>query len=222
MTKKKKKKRSGTNATNQHAASSPQSTNLARQMQEIGFSLVRIEADGNCMFRALSFGAYGSEWQFDEVRQKIVTFIEENRDDFEPFMEDEEDFDRYCSRLRGDGVWGGNQELCAAARALNFNITVFNVQEAMSRIDIACNDAERPTIHLVYSGSEHYDSLEPLNNSPAEMPIKSNRNRIKRNHPCPCGSKLKYRDCCKKSDKHRQKEALSVEQLADELNTIQL
>ena len=177
MTKKSKKKRSGrTNAAANHKKKQD-SKGLACQMQEIGFSLVTIEADGNCLFRALSFGVHGNQWQFDAVRQKIVTFIEENRDDFEPFIEDEEDFDRYCSRLRGDGVWGGNQELCAAARALDINITVFHVQESMSRIDISCNNADRPAVYLVYSGSEHYDSLEPVEN--IKTPIKLNRGRAK-------------------------------------------
>ena len=32
-------------------------------------------------------------------RQSTVTFMRQHRDDFEPYMEDEEDFDRYCSRM---------------------------------------------------------------------------------------------------------------------------
>lgn len=32
-------------------------------------------------------------------RQSTVTFMRQHRDDFKPYMEDEEDFDRYCSRM---------------------------------------------------------------------------------------------------------------------------
>lgn len=32
-------------------------------------------------------------------RQNTVSFMRQHRDDFEPFMEDGEDFERYCSRM---------------------------------------------------------------------------------------------------------------------------
>ena len=32
-------------------------------------------------------------------RQDTVSFMRQHRDDFEPFMEDGEDFERYCSRM---------------------------------------------------------------------------------------------------------------------------
>jgi hypothetical protein len=32
-------------------------------------------------------------------RQSTVSFMRQHRDDFEPYMEDGEDFDRYCSRM---------------------------------------------------------------------------------------------------------------------------
>ena len=53
-----------------------------------------------------------------------MTYIEERRDHFEPFMEDDEKFDAYIHRMSKDSEWGGNQELfavcvcvCACVRA---------------------------------------------------------------------------------------------------------
>lgn len=42
--------------------------------------------------------------------------IENNRDAFEPYMEDDESFDDYMGRMRGDAEWGGHQELVAASQ----------------------------------------------------------------------------------------------------------
>ncbi len=39
---------------------------------------VQVEADGNCQFRALSLGLYGSEDRHAEVRANIVQHLREN------------------------------------------------------------------------------------------------------------------------------------------------
>ena len=46
-------------------------------------------------------------------RQSTVTFMRQHRDDFEPYMEDEEDFDRYCSRM--SLVWLSESNSCECA-----------------------------------------------------------------------------------------------------------
>lgn len=42
--------------------------------------------------------------------------LESNRDVFEPYVEDDESFDGYLGRMRGEAEWGGNQELVAASQ----------------------------------------------------------------------------------------------------------
>lgn len=94
------------------------------QLGKIGCRVKEIEGDGNCLFRSLSDQITGDPEGHWDMRCKICDFIEEEREDFEPFMEDDEDFDDYLERMRADGEWGGNQELCAAARLYNALIVV--------------------------------------------------------------------------------------------------
>lgn len=47
---------------------------------------------------------------------QIMDHLENNRDMFEPYMEDDEPFSAYLGRMRGDAEWGGNQELVAASQ----------------------------------------------------------------------------------------------------------
>lgn len=47
---------------------------------------------------------------------QIVNHLEDNKEVFAPYMEDDEPFDDYIGRMRGDAEWGGNQELVAASQ----------------------------------------------------------------------------------------------------------
>ncbi len=41
-------------------------------------------------------------------------FMVENRDGFEPFIEDDEPFDKYMANMRKEAEWGGHLELQVA------------------------------------------------------------------------------------------------------------
>ncbi|TYZ57462.1 hypothetical protein PybrP1_010850 [[Pythium] brassicae (nom. inval.)] len=133
---------------------------MRKLLATVGCKLFEVEADGNCLFRSIGDQLFGDQHQHPEIRKRIVDFIELKRDDFEPFMEDEEKFEHYCKRMREDGTWGGNQELYAAARL--FQVYVVIHQES-SRMVIEC-DALRPqrVVHVAYHGSDHYDSVRSL------------------------------------------------------------
>jgi hypothetical protein len=95
-------------------------------MNEDGrYTIVEMDADGNCLFRSLSdqlFFDHGSKHA--DVRSAVCDFIAEHEEEFIVFLvldEDEEDedaadFESYVSVMRQDGEWGGNIELVAAAR----------------------------------------------------------------------------------------------------------
>ena len=45
-------------------------------------SLIEIKADGNCLFRAVAFQLYGSDFYHLQVRRKVVQFMENNVEKF--------------------------------------------------------------------------------------------------------------------------------------------
>lgn len=55
-----------------------------------------------------------------------MNFVEEHRDDFEPFMEEDEKFDDYMTRMRQERQWGGHHELYAASRLLKVDSLLFS------------------------------------------------------------------------------------------------
>lgn len=47
--------------------------------------------------------------------------------DFEPFIEDEEPFEKYCDSMLEDGTWAGHMELQAASILKRKNICIHMV-----------------------------------------------------------------------------------------------
>uniref|UniRef100_H3GY35 OTU domain-containing protein n=1 Tax=Phytophthora ramorum TaxID=164328 RepID=H3GY35_PHYRM len=159
---------------------------MRKQLATVGCKLHEVEADGNCLFRALGDQLYGDQHRHEDIREvgeclrmswseeKIVTYLEQHRDDFEPFMEDEEKFETYCERMREDGTWGGNQELYAAARLFQVYVVVHQDQPSARIMVIEC-DRLKPTrfAHVAYHGEDHYDSVRALRDpvDPDGLPI---------------------------------------------------
>jgi OTU domain-containing protein 3 len=137
---------------------------FSNDLLEEGYGIEYIEADGNCLFRSISDQLHHNQNHHSEIRQQVMDFIEQNSEHFELFIEDDESFVDYLSRMRGNGEWGGHQELYAASQVLNVNIHVHQL-DAPQFLLPASGRGKNPTIrdiHLSYHGEYHYNSLKPL------------------------------------------------------------
>lgn len=128
---------------------------LRAQLREIGMRVKEVAADGNCFFRAMCDQRWGSEHHHEALRRHTVAYMKSNRDDFEPFIEDDEKWDAYIERMSEDGTWAGNMELQAASLVCMANVCVH--QAGQPRWEIVNFPADR-WFHVTYEGSEHYNS----------------------------------------------------------------
>ncbi|GMF40922.1 unnamed protein product [Phytophthora fragariaefolia] len=149
----------------------------------LGWAVVPICKDGNCLFRAISDQLYTNELFHQDIRRRLVDFIESDQKLFKPFIEDEEVAD-YCARLREDGQWGGHLELYAAAKLFNIHIVVHTGPIRRLRItndDEADGGEQNPppsppykVLHLLFK-NDHYSSLhsneQVLTIAPAEKSV---------------------------------------------------
>ena len=99
-----------------------------------------------------------------------MNYIEENEAFFSSFIEDDESFDQYISRMRSDGEWGDQPELCAAAQCLHVNIYVHQVDSP--RFVILCDDIATRAIHLSYHGGCHYNSIRIVDDDIYDIPAR--------------------------------------------------
>ena len=135
-------------------------------LEELGVRVVSVQGDGNCLFRSMADQLEGNPAQHWHYRKLVVEYIENHREDFEPFMEDDEPFDAYVARLGRDGEWGGHQELYAASRMLGASFVIHQFESPRFVIEAptcAGSSAAAPfALHLSYHGEEHYNSVRSL------------------------------------------------------------
>lgn len=100
-----------------------------------------------------------------EYRQRCVDNVISRRDDFEPFIEDDEPFDDYVSGMRKDAMWGGNIELMSLSQVAETAIVVFQFEAPQLIIENPSPAAAGRELHLSYHGGEHYAAVQPLDPS---------------------------------------------------------
>jgi len=76
---------------------------FAAQLAAAGLRVNEVDADGNCLFRALSDQIEGSAKHHGKYRDEIVAFMKRDEERFKWFVEDDEDWDDYLARLGRDG-----------------------------------------------------------------------------------------------------------------------
>jgi len=129
------------------------------QLKIIGLTIKDVAGDGNCLFRAIADQMEGNPNKHPAYRRRICEFIEANRDDYEPFLEDDEIWEEYLPRMKANGTWGGQMEIQAFSLAYSVNITIH--QLGQPRWDIV-NFYGMKTIHLSYHQGEHYSSVRKI------------------------------------------------------------
>jgi OTU domain-containing protein 3 len=63
---------------------------LTTQLQSLGLYAAPTIGDGNCLFRALSDQVHGSPEKHREVRRQVCDWIEQHKERYEGFVEDDD------------------------------------------------------------------------------------------------------------------------------------
>ena len=160
-TKTKKKKKNEPVAASHHNSGSQRTgsnQSIRQQLQEQGLFVHDIAADGHCLFRSMWDQLNGTSGVQDhrELRSLIVDRIEQEKDFFSLFIEDDEPFEEYIKRMRGDG-WGGNVEMQACSVLFKCNIRVY--QDGMPSWTIQNFPEDHMMLHLSYHDGNHFNSV---------------------------------------------------------------
>ncbi|KAL8447476.1 hypothetical protein Emed_004359 [Eimeria media] len=95
-------------------------------LRAAGLVVRSIVADGNCLFRAAADQLYGDQGMHMKLREAAVSYIRSHPDDFQAFLDtEEESFDEYVKRLSREGTWGGQLELQAISLAHKVNLLIY-------------------------------------------------------------------------------------------------
>jgi len=100
-----------------------------------------------------------------------------NRENFEPFIEDDQKFDDYIKDLTKDGEWGGNLEIQALAMRFNINFFIHIYNHPLYIVKNFSQPLKN--IHLSYHDGNHYNSVRLLNDVAEDIPPEISEDIIK-------------------------------------------
>ena len=140
-------------------------------LEQYGLYRTRIQGDGNCLFRSISFSLYGSEDQHYALREVAVDHIRQNLDDFRFYLYaenglpmTESEIARYLNDLGQLGTFAGQESILALSRVFNLNILVTIGGDAQNpEVNTLEHNFQNSDhiIHLVWTrdGGGHYEAV---------------------------------------------------------------
>ncbi|EMG46381.1 OTU2 OTU domain-containing protein 2 [Candida maltosa Xu316] len=134
--------------------------------------LHEIKPDGHCLFASIQDQLetrHGKQVEIQELRDLAGEYINNNKDDFVPFLFDEQtgeikDIDEYIKELTTTAMWGSDMEILALGKVFDCPISVFIAGASTLKIN---EDGQNRELKLgyykhSYGLGEHYNSLRDL------------------------------------------------------------
>ncbi|XP_077167793.1 OTU domain-containing protein 3 [Paroedura picta] len=143
---------------------------LAGQLQALGLRLREVPGDGNCLFRALGDQLEGHSRNHLKHRQETVDYMIKQREDFEPFVEDDIPFEKHVANLAQPGTFAGNDAIVAFARNNQVNVVIHQMNAPLWQIR-GTDKTNAQELHIAYRYGEHYDSVRKINDN-SETPAR--------------------------------------------------
>lgn len=107
-------------------------------LEERNLSLCEISSDGDCMYKAIEHQmrlTRNINYSVEELRALASNYIRRNKDDFVPFLLNEEnnvvsdsEFDVYCDKIANTNTWGGHLELKALSNCLKVPMEIIQAE----------------------------------------------------------------------------------------------
>ncbi|NWX49410.1 OTUD3 protein, partial [Steatornis caripensis] len=116
----------------------------------------------NCLFRALGDQLEGHSRNHLRHRQQTVDYMIKQREDFEPFVEDDVPFEKHVTNLAKPGTFAGNDAIVAFARNNQMNVVIHQLNTPLWQIRGTDKNNVRE-LHIAYHYGEHYDSVRRIN-----------------------------------------------------------
>ena len=132
---------------------------LNNQLLSLGLTLKIIPGDGNCLFRALGDQLNGDIHKHMKHRGDVVQFMKDNRDDFEPFVEDDISFDDHLRNLSQPCTFGGNDSIVAFARLHDLTVVIHQLDKPLWQVFSEEGGNRNKEIHISYHNGDHYNSV---------------------------------------------------------------
>jgi OTU domain-containing protein 5 len=129
-------------------------------MERAGMKIHEVDGDGNCLFRAVSFQAYGSESKHFMVRKKCMQYIGLEKEYFANFIPGGLDYiDEYIKKKSKDGSWGDDIEIQAMSEIYDRSVEIYAYDNTPMRTFHETKKNKNSPFRLSYHGKNHYNAV---------------------------------------------------------------
>ncbi|XP_042100622.1 OTU domain-containing protein 3 isoform X3 [Ovis aries] len=132
---------------------------FANQLQALGLKLREVPGDGNCLFRALGDQLEGHSRNHLKHRQETVDYMIKQREDFEPFVEDDIPFEKHVASLAKPGTFAGNDAIVAFARNHQLNVVIHQLNAPLWQFQMLHQDESNKREKSKAKGVDFEDDL---------------------------------------------------------------
>ncbi|XP_024090982.2 OTU domain-containing protein 3 isoform X4 [Pongo abelii] len=132
---------------------------FANQLQALGLKLREVPGDGNCLFRALGDQLEGHSRNHLKHRQETVDYMIKQREDFEPFVEDDIPFEKHVASLAKPGTFAGNDAIVAFARNHQLNVVIHQLNAPLWQFQMLHQDESNKREKIKTKGMDSEDDL---------------------------------------------------------------
>ncbi|XP_023384884.1 OTU domain-containing protein 3 isoform X4 [Pteropus vampyrus] len=132
---------------------------FANQLQALGLKLREVPGDGNCLFRALGDQLEGHSRNHLKHRQETVDYMIKQREDFEPFVEDDIPFEKHVASLAKPGTFAGNDAIVAFARNHQLNVVIHQLNAPLWQFQMLHQDESNKREKSKTEGVDYEDNL---------------------------------------------------------------
>jgi hypothetical protein len=138
---------------------------LVSRLGRFGLGMVVQKGDGNCQFRSLSYGLFGTPDYHRNVRKTTVDYIFRNRNYFESFLGEE--FKGWAKQMARDRTWGDELTLRAACEVYGIvvNVVTSDAENWFLRY-IPEHTLVQKEVFLTYISPVHYNGIRKLARGP--------------------------------------------------------
>ena len=141
---------------------------IGKLLENRGLKVHEVQPDGHCLFRSLSDQLalrHNIQVTIEELRRTAAQYIRGHRDDFIPYLFDEEtmavkEVDNYTLELESTAMWGSDMEILALAKSYDCSVEVLTAGSAPITFNV---EGSGPKLIVgfykhSYGLGEHYNS----------------------------------------------------------------
>ena len=147
-----------------------------------GRKMKSVMGDGNCLFRALSCTLFEDEGLHSKTRSDITQMINQNKQNFRPFLIQETSIETHIRKMYKSGTWGTHLEIIAAATLYQLPIYVasrcvqgqayyWRKYSPISVDNLVNINTGRSHVELIHMNECHFDPVIPISSHGVSEPV---------------------------------------------------